>query len=158
MVFQDSNKLSTTRVIYVTCSGIAFAFHLLFIQLCTKRIHPIPFSLINFCSILIFSIISLFIPLAPSWALSVEPDMWNNIIISGIILGIFSIISYLANNFGISLIGAPRAAIFSSIGPILTSILVWIIIGKSLIGLQILAMIIVTIGVTVLNLERLFHN
>ena len=158
MVFQDSDKLSTTRVIYVTCSGVAFAFHLLFIQLCTKRIDPIPFSLINFCGILIFSILSLFIPLAPSWSLSVEPHMWNNIIISGIMLGILSILSYLANNVGINLIGANRAAIFSSIGPLLTSILVWIIIGKSLIGLQILAMIIVTIGVTVLNLERLFRN
>jgi drug/metabolite transporter (DMT)-like permease len=156
IVLQGSENLPTVGLICAGLSGISFAIHLLLIQVCTKTIHPVPFSLINFGVIFLLSLVSVLISLPQSWGFSIGEGMTINVILGGIILGGLSLLSYLANNFGITLIGAARASIFSVIGPFLTSFLAWIMIGQSLTGLEILGILIVTVGVTVLNLDRLF--
>ena len=138
-------------------AGITFALHVLLIQACTRDLHPVPFSVINFAVILGFSALSLVLPL-PGASLDVDPAMWQNLLISSVVLGALTLLSYLANNIGISYIGAARASIFGATGPALTSLLAWIIIGRPLLGWQILGMLVVTAGVMGQNLERFYKQ
>jgi len=141
-------------------SGISFAAYVLLTQACSKKIHPVPFSVINFGTIFVFSAISLlltFTPLLPdSWAINVAPGKGFSVLLSGIILGVLTLLSYLSNNIGISYIGAAISSIFGATGPVLTSLLSLIVIGKTLTGQQVGGMTVVTIGVLALNLERMF--
>ena len=140
-------------------SGVTFAFYVLLTQACVPKIHPIPFSLINFCTILIFSILSLFVfsvmPIPEGWVVNVNPDIFPQLFVFVLILGGLTLLSYLFNNIGISLIGAARASIFGATGPVLTSLLAWLIIGRTLEGQQVWGMLTVTAGVAALSLERL---
>ncbi|NJN72543.1 MAG: EamA family transporter [Limnothrix sp. RL_2_0] len=141
-------------------SGVSFAAYILLTQACSKKIHPVPFSVINFGTIFVFSAISLlltFTPLLPdSWAVDVAPGKGFSVLLSGIILGVLTLLSYLSNNIGISYIGAAISSIFGATGPVLTSLLSLIVIGKTLTGQQVGGMLVVTIGVLALNLERMF--
>ncbi|OKH12013.1 DMT family transporter [[Limnothrix rosea] IAM M-220] len=153
-------SLPFSSVLAAIFSGVSFAVHVLLIQACTKKIHPVPFSVINFGTILIFSTFSLFLTFTPflpeSWSISVESGKGFSVLLSGMILGVLTLLSYLANNIGISYIGAAISSIFGATGPVLTSILSLIIIGKTLSGQQVLGMLVVTAGVLALNLERLY--
>ncbi len=153
-------SLPLGSVLAAIFSGVSFAVHVLLIQACTKKIHPVPFSVINFGTILIFATISLFLTFTPflpdSWAISVESGKGFSVLLSGMVLGVLTLLSYLANNIGISYIGAAISSIFGATGPVLTSILSLIIIGKTLSGQQVLGMLVVTAGVLALNLERLY--
>jgi len=153
---QGFNNLPNIGLIFALFSGITFACHLFVMQFCTKKLHSIPFSLINSSLVLIFAFVSLLIPLPETWGISMEFNLWGNLIITGLFLGLLTLVSYLANNVGIGLIGASISSVLSSIGPILTSFLAWILIGQPLIIVQFLGILTVTIGVMLLNLERLF--
>lgn len=141
-------------------SGVSFAAYVLLTQACSKKIHPVPFSVINFGTIFVFSAISLlltFTPLLPdSWAINVAPGKGFSVLLSGVILGVLTLLSYLSNNIGISYIGAAISSIFGATGPVLTSLLSLIVIGKTLTGQQVGGMLVVTVGVLALNLERMF--
>ncbi|MBP0019087.1 MAG: EamA family transporter [Cyanobacteria bacterium SBLK] len=152
----DPLRLSTFGIIYALAAGITFAFHVLLIQACTKKLHPIPFSVVNFAVILVFAALSLVIPWPEHLQYNVADEMWTNVIISSLVLGGLTLLSYLANNIGISYIGAARASIFGATGPALTSLLAWLIIAKALAAKQLVGMLIVTIGVAGQNLERMF--
>lgn len=138
-------------------AGVTFALHVLLIQACTRELHPVPFSVINFAIIFGFSALSLVLPL-PGVSIIIEPGMWPNLLVSSLVLGALTLLAYLANNIGISYIGAARAAIFGATGPALTSLLSWIVIGRPLFGLQILGMLVVTGGVMGQNLERFYQQ
>jgi len=157
--FDQSSNLSNLGTILALFSGLTFAIHLMIIQIWTKKIDPVPFSLINFTLMLIFSLISLIISFSqPSWKIAVESNLWNNIIISSIFLGILTLLGYLANNLGLKLIGSNRASSLTSIGPILTTLLGWLFIGQSLMILQILAVLLVTMGIIILNLQSILKK
>jgi drug/metabolite transporter (DMT)-like permease len=153
-------NLPFQSVMAAVFSGVSFAAYVLLTQACSKKIHPVPFSVINFGTILVFSAFSLlltFTPLLPdSWATNVEPGRGFSVLMSGVILGMLTLLSYLSNNIGISYIGASIASIFGATGPVLTSILSLIMIGKTLSGQQVTGMLVVTAGVLALNLERMY--
>lgn len=153
-------KLPLDSVMAAVFSGVSFAAYVLLTQACSKKIHPVPFSVINFGTILVFSAFSLlltFTPLLPdSWAINVEPGRGFSVLLSGVVLGMLTLLSYLSNNIGISYIGAAIASIFGATGPVLTSILSLIMIGKTLSGQQVTGMLVVTAGVLALNLERMY--
>lgn len=140
-------------------SGISFAVYVLLTQSCSKKIHPVPFSVINFGTIFVFSAISLLLTFTPflpdSWSIDVAPGKGFSVLLSGIILGVLTLLSYLSNNIGISYIGAAISSIFGATGPVLTSLLSLIVIGKTLTGQQVGGMLVVTAGVLALNLERM---
>lgn len=154
----SAQNLSVVGISTALGAGITFALHVLLIQACTKKMHPVPFSLVNFTAILGFCLLSLLIMPLTQYQITVDPTMWSQILVSGLILGILTLLSYLANNIGISYIGAARASIFGATGPALTSILAWLVIGRDLVGWQIVGMLVVTAGVLGLSLERLFSK
>ncbi|NEQ22449.1 MAG: DMT family transporter [Microcoleus sp. SIO2G3] len=148
-------KLSGLGVAAAAGSGIAFAIYVILTQMCAKKLHPIPFSWINFVIILGFSGLSLAGPLPESWRFEVDPAMWPSLIISSVILGAITLVSYLFNNIGISLIGAARASILGATGPALTALLALVVIQRALLPLQLFGMLLVTLGVAALSFERL---
>ncbi len=149
-----AGKLDAIGVAAAAGSGITFAFYVILTQVSAKKLHPIPYSWVNFVIILAFSSISLCV-LPEFFPINVRPSMWSNLIISCLILGGTTLLGYLFNNIGISMIGAARASILGATGPALTAILALLIIQKALGVQQIFGMVLVTLGVAALSFERL---
>lgn len=138
-------------------AGIAFAGYVLLTQIAAGKLHPIPFSLVNFSSIFVFSAISLmFLP--DNLGLDVNPDVWNGIIIGGVILGVLTLLSYLLNNFAIRSAGAALASIIGTSGPALTALFAFFIIGEALTVKQISGMGFVILGVASMSVERMLAS
>lgn len=135
-------------------AGIAFAGYVLLTQVAAGKLHPIPFSLVNFAAIFVFCSLSLML-LPDNLGLEVNPDLWNPIIIGGVILGVLTLLSYLLNNFAIRSAGAALASIIGTSGPALTALLAFLIIGEALSFKQISGMGLVIVGVGSMSVERM---
>ncbi|MCU0518467.1 MAG: DMT family transporter [Oscillatoria sp. Prado101] len=136
-------------------AGIAFAGYVITAQLGQKKLHPIPFTLVGFLSILVFCTVSLLIPLPKGMAVDFNWSLWPSLLIGSAILGVFTLASYLLNNFAIRLAGAALASIIGTSGPALTALFGFIIISEKLLPLQIFGMVLVTLGVAAMSVERM---
>lgn len=135
-------------------AGVAFACYLISMQLSFRRMHPVPVSVIQFFTI--FSLTSIILLMHPA---NVEPQNPIGLITGGVILGTLTLVGYLLNNFGVRFMGAARASIVASSGPVLTALLAFVITPgpkTQLQIIQILGILTVTLGVTALALERLW--
>ncbi|MCL6434972.1 MAG: EamA family transporter [Leptolyngbyaceae cyanobacterium HOT.MB2.61] len=146
-----TSNVSGSGVFTAILAGIAFAFYLLFMQLGFKKLHPIPVSLIQFFTIFVLTSVILILPLN----LGIRVDDTRGFIWSGIILGALTLAGYLTNNFGVRFMGAARASIIASSGPVMTALLAWLFIQSPLQAVQILGILLVTGGVTALSFERM---
>lgn len=135
-------------------SAIAFAFYILLAQNCARKLSPIPLSWIHFVIILVFSSLSLAGPLPESWRLNVVPSVWPELIISSLVLGGTTLLSYLLNNIGLRMIDAARASLLGATVPALTALLAWAILQQTLQGQQIFGLVLITLGVVALSLEQ----
>ncbi|MBD2079464.1 DMT family transporter [Leptolyngbya sp. FACHB-17] len=140
-------------IIVAVLSGIAFALYLILMQLGFRKAHPIPVSVVQFLTVLVLSSVSLSLPI--SLGVSVLPDARMGFFGGGLILGAFTLVGYLANNFGVRYMGAAQASIVASSGPVMTALLAALMIGATLEGVQILGILLVTVGVTALSFERM---
>ncbi|MBD1837506.1 EamA family transporter [Coleofasciculus sp. FACHB-64] len=151
-------SISGVGVGTAAASGIAFAFYLIFMQLGFQKLHPVPVSLVQFTTIFVLASISLMLPLPENLAVQVIPDKRLGLIIGGVVLGILTLAGYLLNNFGVRFLGAARASIIASSGPVLTAVLAFLIIPSAQNALQpisIFGIVLVTLGVFALSFERL---
>lgn len=145
-------------------AGITFAGYVLLTQMAAGKLHPIPFSLVSFYAIFVFSAVSLIIlpfglniGLIPdNLAVKLTGEVWGGLIMAGIVLGILTLFSYLLNNFAIRYAGAARSSIIAALGPALTAIFAWIIIQENLLPVQIVGMLVVILSVAAISAERLF--
>ncbi|NJO40655.1 MAG: EamA family transporter [Cyanobacteria bacterium CRU_2_1] len=155
--FAAPTSLSWLGVMAAIVSGITFALYLISMQISFRKLHPVPVSLIQFTTIFIFTSVSLIV-----MGVEVQPINRTGLIISGLILGGLTLIGYLLNNFGVRFMGAARASIMAASGPAITALLAVLIIPgpfTALHQIQILGILIVTMGVTALSFERmLIHN
>ncbi|WP_017721478.1 DMT family transporter [Kamptonema formosum] len=136
-------------------AGIAFAGYVLTAQLGQKKLHPIPFTLVGFLSILVFCTVSLLLPLPKAMAVQFNWSLWPSLVIGSAILGLFTLASYLLNNFAIRFAGAALASIIGTSGPALTALFGFVIIGEKLLAMQIFGMVLVTLGVAAMSVERM---
>jgi drug/metabolite transporter (DMT)-like permease len=136
-------------------AGIAFAGYVLTAQLGQKKLHPIPFTLVGFLSILVFCTVSLLLPLPKGMAVDFNWSLWPSLVIGSAILGLFTLASYLLNNFAIRFAGAALASIIGTSGPALTALFGFMIIGEKLLTMQIFGMVLVTLGVAAMSVERM---
>ncbi|MEB3338217.1 MAG: DMT family transporter, partial [Leptolyngbyaceae bacterium] len=153
-----AGNISVLGVAAAVVSGIAFAFYLIFMQLGFQKLHPVPVSLIQFSTIFVLSSISLMAPLPAALSAQVSPENRPGIIVGGIILGILTLIGYLFNNFGVRFMGAARASIIASSGPVMTALLAFLIIpgkGTALQQIQIIGILVVTFAVSAMNFEKM---
>ncbi|MFB2935951.1 EamA family transporter [Aerosakkonemataceae cyanobacterium BLCC-F154] len=129
-------------------SGIAFAVYVVLIKV--SRMHPIPFSVVNFSTILFLSAIVL-----PFFGYQVKPEMWPSLLIGTLVLATTTLGGYLLNNFGVPLIGPPLASVVSASGPALTTMLAFLIIQENLQLYQILGVVLVTVWVIGISAQNL---
>ncbi|HEY9698339.1 MAG TPA: EamA family transporter [Trichocoleus sp.] len=162
VIFTAYPKLTATTgvswngVLTAALSGTAFACYLVTMQISFRKLHPVPVSLIQFITIFIFASISLIV-----LGVQVAPTDRLGLVVGGLILGGLTLIGYLLNNFGVRFMGAARASIIAASGPALTAFLAFLVTPGSrtaLQGIQILGILIVTLGVTGLSFERLLQQ
>ncbi len=151
-------------IIAAIAAGVTFAGYVLLTQMAAGKLHPIPFSLVNFCAIFVFSAISLILlpgliglGLPDNFSVSdIQPEARLGLIIGGAILGVLTLFSYLLNNFAIRYAGAALASVIGTLGPALTAFFAWIVIKETLLPIQLLGMVVVTLSVIAISLERIF--
>ncbi|ERT07497.1 triose-phosphate Transporter family protein [Lyngbya aestuarii BL J] len=135
-------------------AGVAFAGYVLLTQMAAGKLHPIPFSLVNFASIFVFCCVSL-IFLPDNLSMDVDVNVWQGLMFGGVVLGVLTLCSYLFQNFAIRSAGAALASIIGTSGPALTALFAFFIIGEALTPKQILGMALVILGVGAMSFERL---
>ena len=136
-------------------SGITFAGYVLLTQMAAGKLHPIPFSLVNFAAIFVFSALSLWVPLSDNFAPKIDQNVWPGLIVGGVVLGVLTLFSYLLNNFAIRFAGAALASVIGTLGPALTALFGFIIINEKLQPVAILGMAVVTLSVGAMSVERI---
>lgn len=136
-------------------SGITFAGYVLLTQMAAGKLHPIPFSLVNFAAIFVFSALSLWVPLSENFAPNIDQNVWPGLIIGGVILGVLTLFSYLLNNFAIRFAGAALASVIGTLGPAMTGLFGFLIINEKLQPLAIVGMAVVTFSVAAMSVERI---
>lgn len=144
-------------VIAAVLAGVGFAGYVLLTQVAAGKLHPIPFSLVNFASIFVFSCVSLML-LPDSLGINIQPGVWNGLMIGGVVLGVLTLSSYLLNNFAIRSAGAALASIIGTTGPALTALFAFWIIGEAIKQQQIYGMALVILGVGAMSIERMMGS
>ncbi|MDF0552974.1 EamA family transporter [Kamptonema sp. UHCC 0994] len=145
-------------------AGVTFAGYVLLTQMAAGKLHPIPFSLVNFAAIFVFSAVSLILlplgidglGLPANLAVFVDPNVWSGLIFGGFILGVLTLFSYLLNNFAIRFAGAALASVIGTLGPALTALFALVIINEKIPFIQVSGLALVTLGVAGMSLERMF--
>ncbi len=140
-------------ILAAVAAGVTFAGYVLLTQIAAGKLHPIPFSLVNFAAIFVFCAVSLML-LPDQFSLDINPNAWTGILIGGIVLGVLTLLSYLLNNFAIRKAGAADASIIGTSGPALTALFAFLLIGEALTGKQIFGMALVILGVGAMSVER----
>ncbi|MCW6050477.1 DMT family transporter [Microcoleus sp. A2-C5] len=136
-------------------SGITFAGYVLLTQMAAGKLHPIPFSLVNFAAIFVFSSLSLWVPLSENLAPQIDQNVWPGLIAGGVVLGVLTLFSYLLNNFAIRYAGAALASVIGTLGPAMTALFGFLIINEKLQPVAILGMAVVTLSVAAMSVERM---
>lgn len=138
-------------------ASVAFALFLIAMQLSFKRLHPVSVSLLQFSTIFILTslilIVGSFFGLDPG-----EPTQPARLYIGAGLLGLLTLLGYLFNNYGVKLLGASQASIVAASGPVVTALLAYFITPgekSTLLFIQWMGVILVTLGVISLSLERL---
>lgn len=138
-------------------ASVAFALYLIAMQLCFRRLHPVPVSLMQFSTV--FSLTSLILIVGSFFGLQPsQPTSTAGLYLSGLLLGVLTLLGYLFNNYGVKFMGAAQASIVAASGPVVTAILAYLITPGDKSALQFIqwmGVILVTLGVTSLSLERL---
>lgn len=138
----------TLGVASAILSGLAFAVYVVLIKV--SRMHPIPFTVVNFTTILFLSAIVL-----PFFGYQVKPTMWTSLLIGTLVLATTTLSGYLFTNMGVPLIGPALASVVSASGPALTTILAFLIIQENLQLYQILGVVLVTVWVIGISAQNL---
>jgi drug/metabolite transporter (DMT)-like permease len=136
-------------VILGITSGLTFAFYTVIAQKSFKQIHPVPFTWVSFVTTLVLSLLSLLI-----WPLPTESLPWQPLWVGGLLSALFTFAGHLLNNLGIQKVGAADAAIVAATNPALTVVLAWLTISETLNWIQIIGVLIVTLGVMLLSQEK----
>lgn len=134
-------------------AALTFVCYLVAMQIGVRKLHPIPVSLMQFATMFVLSSISLIV-----LGISSQPTNWTQLVVWGGALGVLTVGSYALNHFGVRAIGAARSAIIAASTPALTALLAFFLVPGGLTTLnviQIVGILIVTLGGTALSLERM---
>ncbi|MGD1861419.1 MAG: EamA family transporter [Leptolyngbyaceae cyanobacterium] len=153
----STGEVSPWGVVAGLLSSAAFAMYLVSMQISFRKLHPVPVTLVQFTTI--FVLTSLILIGGSFFGLETgEPSSYPKLYLAGVLLGVLTLLGYLFNNFGVRLMGAAQASIVASSGPVLTAILAYLITPGPKSALQLIqwiGVILVTLGVLALSLERL---
>lgn len=136
-------------------SGMAFALYVILTRICAAKLHPVTFTLINFVTMLLLSFLGFLLPLPTNWNIQINPNNFLELVLSAFVLGVMTLCSYLLNNFGIRKIGATRSAMISATVPALTVIFAGLIIQETLPLVQVLGVLLITLGAGTFSFEKM---
>ncbi|MFE4106566.1 DMT family transporter [Almyronema epifaneia] len=146
-------------------SSVAFALYLISMQISFRKLHPVPVTLMQFTTILVLTGVVVAI-LSVSQALGFAvlgarlepPTQASALAIAVLLLGVLTLVGYLFNNYGVRLMGAAKASIVASSGPVVTAVLAAVITPGIQTHLQLIewvGILLVTLGVAALSFERM---
>ncbi|MGL5193181.1 MAG: EamA family transporter [Chroococcales cyanobacterium] len=140
-------------------SGLTFAGYVILTQLSSRKLklHPAPFSVINFSVILILAIPFVILGSGQGnfFTWNVLEGNWTELWIGSIALAATTLIGYALNNFAIPMIGAPLASVVAATGPGLTSLMALLFIGEGLGLNEWLGVFIVTLWVLGISVDNM---
>jgi drug/metabolite transporter (DMT)-like permease len=136
-------------------SGISFAIYIILTRICAAKIHPVTFTLLNFTTMLVFCFIGLIIPLPSNLGVQINNTNLLELVLTAFILGVLTLSGYILNNLGVRKFGANRSAIIGATLPAVTVIFAGLIIQESLAFIQVIGVLIVTLGAAAFNLEKI---
>jgi len=111
-------------------------------------LHPVPFSLATFALV---AVLAGLIPLTQP--ITIASTAWPPVLVMTLFSATLTLIAYVLNNSGISLIGASLTALLSASTPALTTIFAWWILQEALQPQQMIGISLVTVGVGMLSLK-----
>ena len=117
-------------------------------------LHPVPFSLATFALV---ALLAGLIPLTHQ-SITIAPTAWPPILTMTLFSATFTLIAYVLNNSGISLIGASLTALLSASTPALTTLFAWWILQEVLQPQQMMGIGLVTVGVAMLSIKSRREN
>lgn len=132
-------------------SGCAFAGYMILIK--SARMHPAPFTIINFSTILVFGLMML-----PLFDFHVKPGNWTPLLIGTLVLGMTTLVGYLLNNSGVPLIGPSLTSVIGSSGPAITTFMAYFLIAEKLNLIQGIGVFLVTLWVLGISVENMRKN
>jgi drug/metabolite transporter (DMT)-like permease len=149
----NNTSLGSTAAIM---SGIAFAMYVILTRICATKLklHPVSLTLIHFTTMLLLSFICLIIPLPSNLGLAISSSNILELILSALILGVLTLCGYLFNNFGIRKLGSPISSLIGGTVPVFTVIFAGFMLQESLQIVQIMGIMLVTIGAAILSWKK----
>ena len=136
-------------------AGVAFAGYVILTRICASKLHPVSFTLVNFTTMLLLSLICLILPWPKNLSVAVQQPNLLELILSAFILGVLTLLGYVLNNVGIRKLGALRATIIGAGVPILTVVFAGLILEETLTVVQIMGVLFVTFGVAAYSFEKM---
>ncbi|MBD2155367.1 EamA family transporter [Leptolyngbya sp. FACHB-16] len=130
-------------------SGVIYAFYSVLAQKVFEKLHPVSFTWMSFAMTLLLSGLSLLVYPAHDGQLD-----WTPLWIGGLLSGLFSFSGHVMHNLGIRMIGATTASMINSSSPAITTILAWAVIHETLNVVQMIGILVVTVGIVLLSSER----
>jgi len=133
-------------------AGITFALHIILIQNCRSKLHPIPIRWIHSVIILFFSTLGLFL-LPQSWSTDLKTNIFSGLII-GMVLGGAALVSYLLDRASQKMLPVATASILGGTVPALTAFLAFVLLQSVMSVPQILGTLLVSLGVVAVTYSR----
>jgi len=152
VVVNNTSLGSTTAIL----SGIVFAIYVIVTRICATKLklHPVSLTLISFTTMLLLSFTCLIIPLPSNLGLVINSSNVLELVLSAFILGVLTLCGYLFNNFGIRKLGAPLSSLIGATVPIFTVIFAGLMLQESLDIVQIMGVILVTVGAACISWRK----
>ncbi|MDB9482006.1 EamA family transporter [Dolichospermum circinale CS-537/05] len=152
VVVNNTSLGSTTAIL----SGIVFAIYVLVTRICATKLklHPVSLTVINFTTMLLISFGCLIIPLPSNLGLVINSSNVLELVLSAFILGVLTLCGYLFNNFGIRKLGTPLSSLIGATVPIFTVIFAGLMLQESLDIIQVMGVILVTVGAACISWRK----
>jgi drug/metabolite transporter (DMT)-like permease/predicted nucleic acid-binding Zn-ribbon protein len=140
--------INPVGLVYAVLSGVMFAGYIVASQACFKQLNPVSFTTINFSIVLLLCLFTL--PLISGSISFSQP-----LLVICFLISLTTLSGYLLTSFGTKLMGASQASIVSASGPAFTTFLAFAVLGDKIELLQVLGVLVVTLGVALLSLQKM---
>lgn len=131
-------------------ASVAYSIQGILAQTCFSRIHPVPFTLMNFIVMAVLATAGLLFV-----NVEVPSGQWSLLwMISAIAAGL-TLSGQLLYNVGIHLVSAALMSIVAVSNPVFTTTIAWLFLGEALRGRQVLGVGLVMICIVILGQDRM---
>jgi drug/metabolite transporter (DMT)-like permease len=144
----DANHVNGAGLLMGLLSGTTFALYLLMTGFCSRKLHPLVITIVQFTVAFVLATTTWFFPS------QIPPDQFQSFVVGGLLLGGAATLCYLFNTLSIYCIGAIVPGIVSHTAPILTVILSVLILKEAVGFYQSIGVVLVTFGAVALGLDR----